>query len=98
VTDLFTAVSRRILIAEGKAMDEYTAKTLKLLRWNHVTTADIARYTGTDVIKARRMIDSLSFDHPVYEVKRGVYGLLPREGDCGRPAGIIARGRLPAGR
>ncbi|MDR2020662.1 MAG: hypothetical protein LBQ14_07870 [Treponema sp.] len=79
-------------------MDEYTAKALKLLRWNHVTAADIARYTKTDVIKARRILDTLSFDHPVYEVKRGVYGLLPRESGRGKPAGIIARRRHPAER
>jgi hypothetical protein len=77
-------------------MDEHTAKTLRLLQWNHVTTADIARYTGTDVIKARRIIDTLSFDYPVYEVTRGIYGLLPREAGRRRPIGIIARSRAAA--
>ena len=76
-------------------MDESTTKTLKLLRLNHVTAADIARYTGTDTVKARRIIDSLSMEHPVYEVKRGVYGLLPREAGEYRPRGIIARYRAP---
>lgn len=77
-------------------MDESTAKTLRLLLLNHVTAGDIARYTGTDTSKARRIIDTLSFEHPVYEVKRGVYGLLPREGEGYRPRGIIARYRALA--
>lgn len=79
-------------------MDESTVKTLKLLQLNHVSAADIARYTGTDMVKARRIIDTLSFEHPVYEVKRGIYGLLPREEGRRGPAGIIARSRGAAGR
>jgi hypothetical protein len=74
-------------------MDDAMARTLKLLQRNHVTAADIARYTKTDVVKARRIIDSLSFEYPLYEVKRGVYGLLPRGGDRPTPRGIIARYR-----
>jgi hypothetical protein len=72
-------------------MDEQTVKALRLLQRNHVTAADIARYTGTDVIKARRMLDTLSFAYPVYEVRRGIYGLLPREDGRRGPRGIIAR-------
>jgi hypothetical protein len=79
-------------------MDESTAKALKLLRLNHVTARDIARYTGSGKEKARRIIDTLSVEHPVYEIKRGLYGLLPgKEGRRG-PVGIIARRRAAAAR
>jgi len=76
--------------------DYYVAKTKRLLERNRVTVKDIAKYTKTDVATARRIIDTLSFEYPVYEVRRGVYGRLPRETDM-RPRGFIAKARARAG-
>jgi hypothetical protein len=68
----------------------YAERTKKLLERNHVRLGDIARYAGTDIAGARRVIDTLSLSYPVYEVRRGVYGRLPKETDR-RPRGFIAR-------
>jgi hypothetical protein len=85
---------------EGKtmeAMDIYHAKTLKLLERNHVQLKDIARYAGTTIAKARRIIDTLSLDYPIYEVRRGVYGKLPPNLGKRRPRGFLAKARAAAG-
>jgi hypothetical protein len=76
--------------------DDYIAKTKRLLERNRVTVKDIAKYTNTDVARARRIIDTLSLEYPVYEVRRGVYGRLPKETDM-RPRGFIAMARARAG-
>jgi hypothetical protein len=75
---------------ETISFEEAAAKALKLLERNHVSAADIARYTKADVHRARRLIDKISIEYPLYEVRRGIYGLLPREEDR-RPRGLIAR-------
>jgi hypothetical protein len=90
------------LAIEGKAMedmemDSYLKKTLRLLERNHVQLKDIARYAGTNIAKARRIIDTLSIDYPIYEVRRGVYGRLPPNFGKQRPRGFIAKARARAG-
>lgn len=79
-----------------ESTDVYLVKTKKLLERNRVNLKDIAKYTGTDIAKARRIIDTLSLSYPVYEVRRGVYGRLPEETDT-RPRGFIAKARARAG-
>jgi hypothetical protein len=76
--------------------DYYVEKTKKLLERNRVTVKDIAKYTKTDAAKARRIIDTVSLEYPVYEVRRGVYGRLPKETDK-RPRGFLAKARARAG-
>jgi hypothetical protein len=76
--------------------DYYVKRTLKLLERNHVNVTDIARYAGCDVPKARRIIDHLSLEYPLYEIRRGVYGILPKDTDR-RPRGLLARARARAG-
>jgi hypothetical protein len=76
--------------------DQYVMKTKKLLERNHVNLKDIARYAGTDVATARRIIDTLSFEYPIYDVRRGVYGRLPKQTDM-RPRGFLAKARARAG-
>ena len=76
--------------------EESVKKTLKLLERNHVCVADIARYAGIDVSRARRIVDRISLEYPLYEVRRGVYGMLPKNRDM-RPRGFIARARARAG-
>jgi hypothetical protein len=76
--------------------EDSVTKTLKLLQRNRVRAADIARYAGIDLAKARRVIDRISLEYPLYEVRRGVYGLLPKDTDR-RPRGILARLRTEAG-
>ena len=81
---------------DNRDLEEAAAKALKLLERNHVNAADIARYTKTDIYRARRLIDKLSIEYPLYEVRRGIYGLLPKDTDM-RPKGLIARARARAG-
>jgi hypothetical protein len=76
--------------------DFYVEKTLKLLQRNHPRVADIARYAGCDIPKARRVIDRISLEYPLYEVRRGVYGLLPKETNK-RPRGFLAKARAAKG-
>jgi hypothetical protein len=73
------------------------AKMLKILERNHVTVTDLAKFTGASAAMVRRNLDTLSIEEPVYEVRRGMYGLLSRGGEPRGPRGFIARFRALEG-
>jgi hypothetical protein len=77
--------------------EETIRKTLKLLECNHVNVKDIAEYTGTDEAGARRAVDTISLDYPLYEIRRGVYGILPADMGEQKPYGLIARANAAMG-
>jgi DNA-binding IclR family transcriptional regulator len=64
----------------NKDLGLYEERALRILARNHVRVADIARFTGTGKAGARRIIDTLSLKHPVYEAGRGLYGMAPKDG------------------
>jgi hypothetical protein len=72
-------------------LEETIKKTLKLLECNHVNVKQIAEYTGADEAGARRAVDTISLEYPLYEIRRGVYGILPEDMGERKPYGLIAR-------
>jgi DNA-binding IclR family transcriptional regulator len=61
----------------NKELRTYEGKVYEILKSNSLGIDDIARLAGMDRAMVRRIIDTLSLKYPVYEEKKGVYGILP---------------------
>jgi hypothetical protein len=58
---------------------ELEKRLVELLRLNHLTLQDMAKFTNGDYNQVRRTVDTLSLSEPIFEVRHGVYGLLPKD-------------------
>jgi hypothetical protein len=77
--------------------NEQVNLTVRILKRNRVSVKDIAKFTKTTVPQARRILDTASLYYPVFEEKRGIYGLLVKEERKRGPRGFIARYRAEQG-